>query len=445
VRWWSVVTGAARLDADGVTLADVTRAASAGPLYVAAEDIALVRTLFGEAGGLMLVVRDDLPARLAAEPTAFALLPVERVTTAVQALALDGIDPVRGNGDLAVYPLVTRVVVEASSPTGERLTLAAALTEALALPDTPPVRLAFTGDIIPARCVYDAMRRAGDPAAPFRAVAERLSSADLTIGSLDAAISDKGTPVGCRETFSLLAPPDAVQGFRLAGFDAVTVATNHAKDCGVSACGDAAFLDTLAHLSAAGIAPFGGGRNAAEAHRPVVLTAGGVRFAFLGYDAIAAYYHAGPDAPGTAALDGETLAADIQAARALADVVIVLPHWGEEYTPNPTRRQQELARRAVEAGAALVVGNHPHVVQAAAPIGEGYAAYALGNFVFDQDWSVETTEGVVLEATFRGSRLAAIRFLPVRIQGRLTPMFLGDSEGRPILRRIQEAARRLGE
>jgi poly-gamma-glutamate capsule biosynthesis protein CapA/YwtB (metallophosphatase superfamily) len=369
-------------------------------------------------------------------------VPLAAVTPRLRALALDGVDPVRAALTPA-YPLVTRGHIEADAATPGRQEVAARLQAALATDAPPPVRLAFTGDIIPTRCVYDAIRRTGDWAAPFRATAARLESADLTIGSLDAAISGRGTPIGCRETFSLLAPPGVVEGLTLAGFDAITVATNHVKDCGVSGCGDLAFLDTLDILRRAGIKPVGGGRTATEAHAPVLLEAGSVRFALLAYDDIAAWLHTTGDAPGTAGLDPEVVAAAVAAARARADVVIVLPQWGEEYTPHPTSRQQLVARRAIEAGATLIVGNHAHVVQAAAPLGDGYVAYALGNFVFDQDWSRETTEGVVLEATFHGPRLAAVDLLPVRIRDRLQPVFLSPEDGRAILARISDAATRL--
>lgn len=175
----------------------------------------------------------------------------------------------------------------------------------------------------------------------------------------------------------------------------------------------------------------------------MVRTAGGVRFAFLAYDDVSPHVHATERSPGVAPLDEATLAADITAALAHADVVIVLPQWGEEYTAHPTARQQRLARAAIEAGATLVAGNHPHVVQAAAPLGDGYVAYALGNFVFDQDWSQETTEGMVLEATFRGTTLAAVRLLPVRIRNRLQPAFLSGDDARGVLRRVIDAAGRL--
>ncbi len=275
-------------------------------------------------------------------------------------------------------------------------------------------------------------------------MAPTLRTADLAIGSLDATISDQGTPIGCRETFSLLAPAESIQGITFAGIGLLTIAANHAKDCGESACGDRAFLDTIARLDAAGVAHAGGGRTLAEARSPAAVTVKGVRFAFLGYDDIAAqYYGAGERSPGTAPLDLKTLAADVRAAKGRADVVVVMVHWGVEYTPDPTDRQREAARIAVEAGATLVVGNHPHVVQAVEAFPGGFADYALGNFVFDQDWSEETLEGVVMEAVFDGPRLRQVTFLPLRIQDMHQPHFLTRERGRPILDRMQKASARV--
>lgn len=444
LRRWSVATSAARIDVDSVSLASLTQAASTGTLYVAQAQAALIAPMFADHAGLKPIADAEIPAHLAAEPAALAILPADTMTVQVRALALDGVDPVRGEGDLAAYPLVTRVQVRAGRPGKDADALVRSLSAALTRPDPAPLRLAFTGDLIPTRCVYDQMRAAGDFAAPFRAVAGRLQKADLAVGSLDASISDVGAPIGCHETFNLLAPPEVVQGFTLAGLKVITVAANHAKDCGMAgACADAAFLDTLKNLRAAGIQPAGGGATLTEARRPAVVTVGGVRFAFLGYDDIAPYYHATDQSAGTAGLDLQTLPDDIRAARQVADVVIVLPHWGIEYTPDPSQRQQEAARTAIQAGATLIVGNHPHVVEAAGPLGDGYVAYALGNFVFDQDWSVETTEGVMLEATFQSSRLAAVRYLPIQIQNRLQPVFLSPADGQHILQRMIDATARL--
>jgi poly-gamma-glutamate synthesis protein (capsule biosynthesis protein) len=444
IRRWSVVSAASRIDLNGVSMASVEQAIRDGRLFVAAEHLTLTEGFFAGAGAIKAVPGEALPETLAATPDSFALVPVDAVSVQVRALALDGIDPVRGEGDQRTYPLMTRGRVIAVDQSPKVAAVVARIAHGLAQAERPPLRVTFTGDLIPARCAYDQMRRLGDWAAPFRTIGERLRGADLTVGSLDAAISGSGRPIGCRQTFSLLAPPEAVQGLVAGGFDLLSVATNHVKDCGESGpCGDTTFFDTLALLRAAGIAPAGGGQNLAEARQPLVLTAGGVRFAFLAYDDVAAYYHATETAAGTAPLDETTLVEDIQAARTVADVVVVLPQWGEEYTPDPTERQQRIAALAIDNGATLVAGNHPHVVQAAAPRGDGYVAYALGNLVFDQDWSRETMEGVVLETTFHGPRLVAVRFVPYRIEGQLEPVPVEGEAAMTILRRIMTAAEAL--
>lgn len=443
-RWWAVATGTNRLDVDNISMADVTRAATAGALYAAEEHVAALTELLPADMRITAVAAARLSDTLDRSASALALMPVDLITTRVRALGLEGRDPVRGEGDIGGYPLVSRVRIRATSATSDARALGDGLTRLLGAPAPAPIRVTFTGDVIASRCVHDAIVRTGDWTSPFRATGDRLRGATLAVASIDSSISAAASPIGCRETFNLLASPRIVEGLTWAGIDVATVAANHAKDCGTAGfCGDRAFLDSLANLRAAGIYAVGGGETLSEARRPVVVEVGGVRFAFLGYDDIAAYYHATPTSPGTAGLDLDTLADDVRAARRAADVVIVLPHWGEEYTADPTPRQVRGARIAVEAGAALVVGNHPHTVQAAASIGGGYVAWALGNFVFDQDWSVETTEGVILEATFLGTRLAAVRFAPVRIEGRLQPVFLDGPRRGAVLGRMMAAADKL--
>jgi poly-gamma-glutamate synthesis protein (capsule biosynthesis protein) len=442
-RTWSVATAAGRLNLDDVRLDRLAQQAQSGPMYIAEDYVALVRPLFADASGLRPVPAGTLASRLSADPSALAIIPSDTASVSVRVVSLDGIDAVRTTA-LENYPLTTRVRIAPAKKTAGAEALARALANSLAAPGPAVTAVIFTGDIIPTRCVYDQMRIAGDWAAPFSAVASRLATADLAVGSLDASISDVGAPIGCEETFNLLAPPQVVQGFQAAHLRAMTVAANHAKDCGRAVyCLNRAFLDTLTNLRRAGIEPAGGGTSAAEARLPAVVTVNGTRFAILGYDDIADYYHATATIPGTAGLDLSTLADDVHAALKVADVVIVMPHWGTEYTPDPTGRQQQAAKIAIDAGATMIVGNHPHVVQAAAPLGNGYAAYALGNFVFDQDWSVETTQGVILEATFVGTRLAEVQFQPLEIHNRLRPVFLSPDDGAPILKRMMDAAARL--
>jgi poly-gamma-glutamate synthesis protein (capsule biosynthesis protein) len=312
----------------------------------------------------------------------------------------------------------------------------------VALPTVEPVtRLLFTGDVIPARCVYSKIEAlGGDFSLPFRPLHALLSAADITVGTLDATASDAGVPFGCTPTFSLMAPAAAVDGLRYAGYDVISHAANHIKDCGQSACGDRAMFETDANLRSAGIKPAGTGRNLFEARAPQVVERNGVYFAFLAYDDIAPYYQAMADRAGSAPLDASTIAEDVANARKFADVVIIVPHWGVEYTASPSARQREFARAAAAAGADMIVGNHPHWVQAHERIGGTFVAYALGNFVFDQDWSLETQQGALLEATFTGKRLTSTRYLPVHIYDQYQPRLAEPGEAAQIIERIETAS-----
>ena len=305
----------------------------------------------------------------------------------------------------------------------------------------PTTTLLLTGDIIPARCTEAAISsRGSDWTLPFQPMHDTLAAADITIGSLDSTISGAVVPTGCIETFSLGGVAAVADGLRYAGYDVIAHAANHIKDCGAASCGDQSMLDTATNLRTAGIQSAGSGANLAEALRPVVVERNGVYFAFLAYDDIAAYYHATEVTAGSAPMDPATIAADVANARKVANVVIVMPHWGVEYTADPSERQREFARAAAAAGADLVIGNHPHWVQAHEQIGTTFVAYALGNFVFDQDWSLETQQGVVLEAAFHGTRLKGVRFYPVHIRDEHQPVFADPDEARQILDRIWTAS-----
>lgn len=304
----------------------------------------------------------------------------------------------------------------------------------------PITTLLFTGDIIPVRCTFARLEALGDYSAPFHALGNTLRSADLTIGTLDTTISTVAQPIGCTPTFNLAAPARVIDGLTYAGYDVLAHAANHVKDCGAINCGDQAMFETIWLLKSAGIQPVGTGGDLREARAPVVLERNGVWFVFLAYDDIAPYYQATETSPGTAPLDASTVAADIAAARNFADVVIVLPNWGVEYTAAPTARQRAFARAAADAGADLVVGNHPHWVQAYERIGDTLVAYALGNFVFDQDWSRETQQGAMLEVTLTGADLTSYRFIPIRIHDQYQPRIAEPDEAWEILRRIEIAS-----
>lgn len=276
---------------------------------------------------------------------------------------------------------------------------------------------------------------------PYEALGPDLRAADILVGSLDGSITDRAAPADCPTTMSLNGPGRVVEGLQYAGFDVITVATNHVKNCGIIGCWDDALLDTLDNLSLAGILPVGGGRNLAEARRPVFLESGGIRFAFLGASTVGAEMWATTSKPGTYPLTRDYIVQDIQAARQLADVVIVLPQWGSEYTHTPNWNQFDLAGAMMEAGATLVVGNQAHWVQAVEQFPGGVVAYGLGNFVFDQNWSNTTQQGVLFEATFRGTILESWRLRPIHITDDFQPNWADTAESAQILADIDAAGR----
>jgi poly-gamma-glutamate synthesis protein (capsule biosynthesis protein) len=337
----------------------------------------------------------------------------------------------------AVSPAAPTPAATGRPPT---LTPAATPTALLATATTAPaIELLFTGDINPGRCVYARAKAAGDMTLPYQGLAPLLQGADLTIGSLDGAISDYNPPPPCVETHrNLLGPPEVAVGLQFAGYDVITVATNHAKDCGlVRGCTNESLLDTLANLRAVGIAPAGGGLNLAEAMAPAILTVEGVRFAFLGITAVNTPLWAGPDSPGVGAFRAADYVEAIHRAREQADVVIVLPHWGREFSAGITYQQRDAAREMVAAGATLVVGNHPHRVQGVETFPNGAAAaYALGNFVFDMTWSdgtLFTIQGILLRARFRGAELEGVDLLPIHIYDDFQPRLADTAEAEQIL------------
>lgn len=345
--------------------------------------------------------------------------------------------------------LALAVFATACSPTGaadRTATLSPVPTPSPAPTPAPTVEppravgvttLLFTGDVIPARCVHaEVQARGGDWRLPFEPLHDLLAGAGITIGTLDSTVSDAVVPTGCVSTFSLGSVEAVTDGLAYAGYDVMSHAANHIKDGG-----DQAMLDTIANLKGAGVFTAGSGRTIAEARNAAVIEHNGVRFALLAYDDIAPYYHATATAPGAAPLDAATIAQDIEWARASsADVVVVLPHWGVEYTSVPTERQRAFARAAITAGADLIVGNHPHWVQGHEEIDGVFVAYALGNFVFDQDWSLETQQGALLEVTFTGTRMTGARYIPIHVYDRFQPRLAEDAEAAAIIKRIEDAS-----
>jgi poly-gamma-glutamate synthesis protein (capsule biosynthesis protein) len=277
------------------------------------------------------------------------------------------------------------------------------------------------------------MRRTGQSGA----MRDLMTKADLAIANFENPAPNRFTWHTSGVVFS--SDRRHLDGLARAGLDYVSIANNHIGDAGRNG-----ILQTIANLEKAGLETSGAGRNLAEAREPALLEANGVQVAILSYDAIARYYHAAKERAGSAPLSLKSVREDVTKAReAGADVVIVFPHWGVEYRATPFANQQKLARRIIDAGADMVIGNHAHWA-GAVEVRKGKPIwYALGNFVFDQVWSEPTMEGITLELTFHGSKLVQAKMRPHIILDKAQPNFLDENgDGRVVMGQVYDASRR---
>lgn len=355
----------------------------------------------GQPGGPISLYLGDrgraLPALdvVMSNPNALALVPVSAVDERVRVLSVDGVDPLLTPDEYAP-------VTETSAEISPTITT-----------------VSIVGDIMLGRRVgrdYSA-----DPTAPLHPFAEQLAAADITVGNFEATLSDNGSPTQGGDSFA--ADPAVLEGLHLAGFDAVSLANNHLGDYR-----DTAMLETFDIFEAEGIAYFGGGPNLERARAPWIIEDDGVRIGFIGTESIGETPAATAEGPGTNRLNMpprtgpldvealERIAGDIGALAAEVDTVIVLPHWGTQYTHVPEPIQHEVAARFVEAGADLVIGGHPHWVQGWEAIGDATVVHSLGNFIFDMQFSQQVQEGVFVEIVLWDGEVKAMHPVPYVIR-----------------------------
>ncbi|MDO8572074.1 MAG: CapA family protein, partial [bacterium] len=254
---------------------------------------------------------------------------------------------------------------------------------------------------------------------------------DIVFGNLEAPIT-KGREVKVGE-MSFRVNPGTEIALKDAGFTIVSLANNHSKNFG-----EKGLIDTFSYLKNSGIAYVGAGHEK-EAYAPVYLEKKGIRFAFLAYndhDVVPSSYRASGKRIGTAFMDVKRMVVGVQEAKKNADIVVVSMHSGTEYVVKPNKSQVSFARAAVDAGADLVIGHHPHVVQSMEIYKGKYIFYSLGNFVFDQMWSQDTREGLVVKFNFTKEGVHSFDLKPVLIHNFAQPEFILGKQAEKIIKRL---------
>ncbi len=269
-------------------------------------------------------------------------------------------------------------------------------------------RLIFSGDVMLSRDVRRQILAAHDTAMPFRKIAPLLAASDIAFVNLESPFSDRGPYFEGGLIFH--AAPEMISGLQLAHVAIASTANNHSRDCGPRGV-----EFTVKWLRAHGIAAVGSGLTEQEAHQGVILTRHGIRFGFLGYTFDQSNGNWKDVDARVAVANVDALRRDIADLKQRADVVIVSMHHGIEYMPTPSAAQVEFAHAAIDAGAQLVIGHHPHVIEPEEDYHGGEIIYSLGNFVFDQYQRTATQHGEIVQVSFLGRQILATHFLNVLI------------------------------
>ena len=287
------------------------------------------------------------------------------------------------------------------------------------------ITMVVTGDVIPARNVNEQALTKNDFLWPFRETVDYLKSGDLQFIDLEAPLVSGcvAFPTGFQP---FCGDPRFIDGLDYAGVNVANLSNNHLTNYGQR--GNDSTIKILTDHS---IQPCGLGLVAHS-------TIKGVRFAFLGFNGVGVH------------IDPVELKREIALARPTADVVVVQFHWGKEYVLTPQSTGDSIApddprvigHLAVDDGADLVIGNHPHAVQGVEIYAGKLITYAHGNFVFDQMWTPDPGQedprnGVVGKYTFVDGKLAAVAYKPTRIFDYGQPRFLQGAEAAAVLARMK--------
>ena len=281
---------------------------------------------------------------------------------------------------------------------------------------TSPATLIFVGDIMLSRGVGRIMEKKNDWQYPFLEIKDNLAEADLLVGNLEGPISSRGVKVG--SIYSFRADPRAVLGLTGAGFDILSLANNHIWDYGRDAFGET--LDILRNNR---IDYIGAGIDYTEAHQPLVRAVRGTKIAFLAYtDLVPVGITRETAKPAVAFLDLKQIILDIEQAKNLADLVAVSFHWGNEYETKHNQQQEVMAHAVIDAGADLVIGHHPHVAQEVEKYKDGYIAYSLGNFIFDQNFSKDTRTGLIFKVKIKDKKIDKMESQKIKFTSTYQPV-----------------------
>ncbi len=314
-----------------------------------------------------------------------------------------------------------------------------------------------TGDIMLSRLVAAKIKEMNNPLLPFPTMDQLLKSSDFNFGNLECTFpppknykreggfsnviaNDSGGGITEDHTLILSAPRENIQGLIKYNFKILNLANNHTFDQGLNG-----LLYTFSYLDSNNIKHMGTGPTLQDAWQPAIIATQGIKICFVGasYSSI---NDGGKVKNNYVARieDIDNLKSSLVKAKSECNFTVVSMHAGNQYTRSPNSSQIAFAHSAIENGADIVIGAHPHWVQTIEKYQGKYIFYSLGNYIFDQGFSQETTEGLVLKIKLatgvsnESAKLQSIELVPIIIENNSTPRVANEVEAKSILAKIDQ-------
>jgi len=303
-----------------------------------------------------------------------------------------------------------------------------------------PITLIAVGDLCPGDhlCMgfgVGSLARKHGPAFALQHIGDILREGDIVFGNCEGVLSDIGLDLGNIDTMEFRGSPSFAQTLRSYGFTVLTVANNH-----VGEHGREAMRETFSSLCSAGLEVIGI-RNGTRTSVPLVQEVKGLRIGWLAYTWLVS---------GNSDLDRESLAYtkgaevphEVAMLRPQVDFLIVSAHWGREYVTVPPQTVINNAHAIADAGADLILGHHPHVLQGIERRGQCLIVYSLGNFLFDM-WQPRLRETALFRCTIESGKICSPEFVPLLINKKFQPALATSARATRILRRIERRSNAL--
>jgi poly-gamma-glutamate capsule biosynthesis protein CapA/YwtB (metallophosphatase superfamily) len=332
------------------------------------------------------------------------------------------------------YPGRSGGIDESTATAGEFIEAPEESTRDIQAGAAPPLSLGVGGDVTFGLGVADVIKQEG-PAYLWSSVAPLFGDCDFTVVNLEGPLCRGEKPNPDQTSLYMRGEASCAAPMGEAGVDAVCLANDHIMDYGANG-----LEETLSILRNEELGSFGAGSNIRSSEQPLLLeNDGGAKVALLSVcDVAPSSYTAGEDTPGISSSDLDHVREMIKSAAQEAHYVVIFVHWGVIGSQDITPRQREIARACVEAGADLVVGSHPHVVQGLEILDGVPVIYSLGNLVFSAE-SESGKTGIFAACRFNRDGIVGLDIIPLRLEG-ARPVPLAGEQAEGILRQLSAAS-----